>query len=650
MTGQTEFTPILAFDDLRDLIRAEITPPATPMSPRELKAIRERANSFCAEQFNPWLDRLAPASEDVGSLDMKIRNALEFAYDVSYSKASPWWSTAFATWAVGNTELEEAIHNARKNPAAFRYYDFIAKTCRSFGEAMLNGEGHTVISPFYKEEISQTVRYRTKHADGSWHDVEKTDLVASMRDPNGPHVVMISNHAFLETQKVDIEMLHDAYVKLFNESKRKPPTSEQQVADYKSSPAQNMLSTWDKEGLSAKDAVMVMATYTNKNRFLNLADLFERLDEQQVHAADPRQDTFSKLAPIARDMVENIMQSIVSDADSGRIKFQRDAQGRPLFFDLTEGAITLRADALDILRRQIYRGFSKGGNDFRCAARLLARTLDAKDTTGNPLVTMPHGHSIRDLMSSLSVIVFGCNELKMEEYYTNLGVRVPWKTNNQDTIAIASAQYTMVDPIFRIPGDSTHNGHTPAHLVDAILADSYTRDLMHMANASAHGNAAIANVHLVAQGDSPNKFDAITLGIELSPGTTDAMFDSIKAGLLDSCKKHGLPDLEITRRPDNQSALRYQLHGKDGAELITVKIITALKAALMALDKDGSLPVTVSHILQMEQLNAIKGALVLKTDLSISDPTGMGGWQQFVAGQGSKHPRVAAAQGQAQLQ
>ena len=159
----------------------------------------------------------------------------------------------------------------QESPETFSYHGFIGDLCEAYGNALAAGP-HGVTSPYFKPEAAEAVQYKARLADGSWQDIKQEDLVALARKPDGPHIVHSANHAFLDNQKLDLDSLQNEFAKLFDGS-RLPVPSGIEAADT------GHLSTWDVKNLGPNDTITVFATHTQQNRFLNLAQLFHRLDE-----------------------------------------------------------------------------------------------------------------------------------------------------------------------------------------------------------------------------------------------------------------------------------------------------------------------------------------------------------------------------------
>lgn len=552
-------------------------------------------------------------SESVVARD--IKNALEFAHEICPNP----WRAAFASWCADpeNNALNAIIAKARANPDAFSYHGFIGDLCNAFGTSLSAGP-HGLTSDFFSAQSSDAVQYKARLADGSWENIGQADLVTLARKPDGPHIVHSANHAFLDNPKPDLDSLQNEFAKLFDGS-RLPVQSGIEAADT------GHLSTWDKNNLGPNDTITVFATHTQQNRFLNLAQLFHRLDEVDRNQANPQADTFQHAAPIAIDMVETLLKSIVVDGDVEKIHAHRNAAGKPIFFD---EPVTLRPDAIDIIRRQRYRGFSKGGNDFRDAMRLLVHTLDAKDAGQAHLVAMPEGINTRDLISNMSVIVFGLNEKPMADYYREHGVNVPIISSKNDITAPPSVKHEADEPAYNYVGDSTNDGHAPSYSVKGMLADWRIHDLLKMHGAISQGQAAITDINFVPVANGAYAPD--TLSLEVAHGTSDAMMDRVLPAFTQALHDAGLANVEVVRVGDSQGRARYQLQGEGLVSAENIEHVQGVLRALSARHKPDKpvdpdkrkvknpqpehlgIPLWVSEATAYEKISGMKRYLVLE--------------------------------------
>ena len=524
------------------------------------------------EAFKEFTDYQLAGIDPQSTEGFGMRNALSFTHDICPDP----WRAAFIMWATQSPELQTLIDTAKANPKSFSYHKFIGDVCDAFGKELDAPGAHRVESPYFKAQKSpRQVIYKTRLADGTWRDITQEDLVALARKEGGPHIVHSANHAFLDNQKFDLDMLQDDFSKLFDGS-RLPVTKAEPTKDS------GHLSAWNKDALGPNDTITVFATNTRENRFLNLGQLFHRLDEVATHKDDAENDKFLHVSPIAEDMVETLLKSIVVDEDIGRIKLDKDASGKPIFFDQSsDKPITLRDDALDIIRRQRYRGFSKGGNDFRDGMRLLVHTLDNKSA-----VILPNDTSIRDLIDNMSVIVFGLNEKPMAEYYRKHGVNVPIISSKNDITAPPTVRYEPNEPAYNYEGGAKRDdagnflddGHSPTYSVNGMLADWRIRDLLRMHGAISQGQAAITDVNFIQRdegGYHPN-----ALALEVAHGTSDAMMDKVIAPFNDALNAAGLSGVTIEHVKGKQSRNRYELQG-DG--LVTPENIKKIQTVLGSL-------------------------------------------------------------------
>lgn len=526
------------------------------------------AAASLAQEFPEVVKQHLSGFEDGARAAEDIRNALEFAHDICPDP----WRAAFITWCKDNdnTQLPALIAKAKAHPETFSYHGFIGDLCEAFGKDLTKGE-HPVISNFHDAKKPSEVKYRARRGDGEWEDISQQELVALARKPDGPHIVHSANHAFLDNRKSDLDSLQKAFSDLFDGSRLPVQVAEQpQTTGH--------LSTWDKGSFGPNDTITVFATHTRENRFLNLAQLFYRLNEVDTKKNNPKDDTFQNVAPIAVDMVETLLKSIVVDRDVENIKADKDASGKPIFF---KESITLRPDAIDIIRRQRYRGFSKGGNDFRDGMRLLVHALDARDADNKKIVHFSdETTSIEDLISNMSVIVFGLNEKPMADYYRQHGVHVPIISSKNDITAPPSVRHEADEPSYSYTGGTKNgdDGHSPTYSVDGMLADWRIRDLLKMHGAVSQVQAAITDVNFVREADGGYNQNALTL--EVAHGTTDAMMDKVIEPLNAAMHKAGLSGVEVKHVGDNQGRDRYQLHGEG---LVSQENIKAVQMVLRSL-------------------------------------------------------------------
>lgn len=556
--------------------------------------------------FPALVDRYLAGFDPQSLVGQDIRNALEFAHDICPDP----WRAAFVTWCSDpeNKALSALIAKANENPEAFSYHGFIGDLCEAYGKTLAVGS-HAVTSPYFKPETPDMVQYKARLADGSWQDISQADLVALARKPDGPHIVHSANHAFLDSQKIDLDSLQNEFSKLFDGSRLPVQGADQAKTS-------GHLSTWDTANLGPNDTITVFATHTQQNRFLNLAQLFHRLDEVDSKQDKPREDIFKHAAPIALDMVETLLKSIVVDGDVEKIRSHLDAAGKPIFFD---APVTLRADAIDIIRRQRYRGFSKGGNDFRDAMRLLVHTLDAKDAAQAPMVAMPEGITARDVISNMSVIVFGLNEKPMADYYREHGVNVPIISSKNDITAPPSVKHEADEPAYNYVGNATNDGHAPSYAVSGMLADWRIHDLLKMHGAVSQGQAAITDISFVPAANRAYEPDRLSL--EMAHGTSDAMMDRVLPAFTQALHHAGLTNVEVVRVGNGQSRERYELQGEGLVSAENIERVQGVLRALSATHKPNTaksqpehpqIPLWVSEATAYEKISGMKRYLLLE--------------------------------------
>jgi hypothetical protein len=582
--------------------------------PYSLPIVAEEIGAEFPELVNHLLEGIDPASP----MAKDIRDALSFAHDICQDP----WRAAFVTWAKDSNALRTLIAKAKDQPAQFTYHGFIGDLCEAYGQALAAKGEHQVHSPYFNPDAANEVHYKTRLSDGTWQDISQDELLALARDPNGPQIVYSANHAFLDNQKTDLDGLQDQFSRLFDGS-RLP------VERGETSKDSGHLTTSDKPALGPTDTITVFATHTRENRFLNLAQLFKRLNEVDAHQNDPQNDRFTHLAPIAAATVETLLKSVVAEQDIAHVHYSRDAAGKAVFFDQP---VTLRPDAIDVIRRQRYRGFSKGGNDFRDAMRLLVHTLDAKDADGKPQVHVPEGFTTKDLISNISMIVFGLNEKPMADFYREHGVQVPIVSSKNDiTAPIPPFAHDEREPVYNYHGGAKRDadgnladdGHSPKYSVDGMLADWRIHDLLRMHGAVSQGQAAITDINFLVKADGSYDDNALTLNV--AHGTTDEKMQQALVPLRQALDEAGLTGTQLERVGSGQGRDRYRLVNHDtGMKLVTSENIEKLQTVLRSISathnektaaKAGArpeMPLWVSEAAAYEQISGIKRYLVLE--------------------------------------
>ncbi len=496
-----------------------------------------------------------------GALGNDIKDVLEFANECVFFH----WNAAFLSWVMDphNEKFQVLLKEAEAEPDATRYRTFIVKLMEAVGEDMARGKSRAeplLHSSYYNEQKPYQVQYKARMANGEWEDIRQEELFDMLRNPNGPHVVFCANHAFLDSQGPDIDSMGKAFTSLY----------EGALADS-NNPNSPKISAWDDaDGLDASKTVMVMATNTAPNRFLNLADLFRRLNEIEANHAHPEDDKFQYVSPIAVQTVATILAASVEEGEQKNIHFLRGPTGKPQFSHVT---LHIRPEAMDSLRRMMFTVFSKGGNDSRDAMRLLVHALHAKTVDGKPLVIMPKGIEIPDFVGNISMMVTGLNEEPMDQYYIDQGVLAPIYTNKPDpTAPIPAWRFNPMDPTYNFDGSAkVAKGHEPNQSVEGILADWRLRDQQRMAFAGTLGKAAITDINFVPNGNGG--YDSNVLSLEVAPGTTDAMMDKALEVFNATLARDGV---RIERVGTGQGRHRYQLHGEG---LVSIDSIEKLSKA-----------------------------------------------------------------------
>lgn len=490
-----------------------------------------------------------------------IKDALEFGNECVFQN----WNGTFLSWLMdpNNVKFQKIISEANAKPELATYRRLVADIMRAVGEDLAKGKSGNeplLKSNYYNEQLPDTVQYKARMANGQWENIDEKDLIDKLRNPKGPHVIFTANHAFLDSKASDIDSIGQAFTSLYEGALVDP-----------NNPNSPKLSAWDDPaGLDGSKTVMVMATNTAPNRFLNLADLFRRLNEIEAYHDHPEDDTFEHVSPIAVQTVATILAASVEEGEQKNIHFLRGPTGKPQFSHVT---LHIRPEAMDSLRRMMFTVFSKGGNDSRDAMRLLVHALHAKTVDGKPLVIMPKGIEIPDFIRNISMMVTGLNEEPMDQYYIDQGVLAPIYTNKPDpTAPIPAWRFNPMDPTYNFDGSAkVAKGHEPNQSVEGILADWRLRDQQRMAFAGTLGKAAITDINFVPNGNGG--YDPNVLSLEVAPGTTDIMMDKAVEALNDDLALNGV---RIVRVGTGQGRDRYQLRGEG---LVTIDSIEKLSKA-----------------------------------------------------------------------
>lgn len=516
----------------------------------------------------------------------------------------PPYGSAFMQWALeeskrdGGYIREKLKEYAKLSNDEVEYDLFRADMLEAFGQEMAKHGLAPAFESNQKPDGTFNTRYVTQKADGTWLPLPEDKVVELLRrsvEKKGPHVVITANHAFLESMD-DLRLITDGYKKLLTDplvTKGKTKLVTVESSDQEFAP---------------DETILIAAEYTRENNYLNLAQLFRRLHELK-HVKDPKQDKFENTAPIAKMMVATILKSIAKHPD--QIKM---VDGTPPRFT-SDRVVELRSDAPEILRRAIFFGFSKGGNDFRDGMRLLTRTLD-----DNRAIFLPsEGTKIEDIISSVSLTIQSLNELKLDPYYKKHGVTVNYFSNRHDQIALEpEIDFDHNDSAITYVGPTKYNGHYPG-LVTENLSHPYILQHHQCVLAGTTGKPAIAflRYQVVPDADRPGK-NLHRLAIETAPGTSDALFPhDARNGRQDhtdrntpcaiqgvdlALAQHGLAHIKVFRIPGEHGNIRYELRStkygndidKNEDDLLSRATMLKLHDAFEQMRLEDDLDVTVS--------------------------------------------------------
>lgn len=560
----------------------------SPMSKTAIMSRKKQANAFTAWVNDPavWNGTDRPALDS--KVGKAIQNALMLGSDIIIDP----WRGAFTSWAMTSPKFDALVQRAQANPKDFRYYQFVGQMFDEMGHDLAHGDprvegNEKQTSNLFNHEDPGLVQYRTLLADGkTWQELTAKEVAQRMRNPNGPHVAFGANHAFLETlnEPLDLLPIATSFRPLFEGALAKDGAPK--------------LATIDQPGLSNKDTILICATHTRENKFLNLGQLFLRVDEISQAHSDPRKDSFRHSSPVALQTVATLLQAMVREDEIDRIAPARDEAGRPHFFDPSH-PIHIDAKSIETLRRTLYYGYSKGGNDFRDAMRILVHTLDG------PGIALEDGLTKRDIMNSITMTLTGLNEEPMDNYYTDSGVVAHFYSNKHDTIApVPAIARNANDRVRNVMGPDSNNGHTPAYAVQGVLANPRSRDEQRIWLAATQGKAALYDILPVADGQGNFHRDRLTL--ELPPGTSDAMMEASWPALQAALGKQGITGTKLVRG-EGHGMQRYQIV-REGGELLSGDSLRQMTTALRSF-RGGEAPMLVGEQVTLRRLPFMEKAL-----------------------------------------
>ena len=463
--------------------------------------------------------------------------AVAIGYLSSIMGAKGPFSSAFLTWLLEDPARLSPEFYLNADGTEKSYDQLRGDLCEAFGQALVHGDvkqsledalsdhpqaGYSDLhkSTQFNDNIPM---YLTKNAEGEWVQIEQQRLVEMLNDPDGPNILFTSNHAFHENRP-DLTAVTDNVEKLANASIAaiKGPYS---AITNDSLP--NFLKTFDETSkLNSKDTITVCVSHTRENNFLNLAQLFHRLDEVEQHLGHPETDPMSYLAPTSRMVCETILQSIVKEPS--KVKLHQDEQGKWQLFERNNPP-TLRENAPEALNKAIFVGFSQGGNMMRDGLRFLTQELE----TLAPLAEAEkgNGYDIRRILGNINMTVMSCNVKQMDEFYRQRGVYSPILSNKADTIAPPPAfEHDPLDPKVDFDGFTDFFGHHPAMKIEGILKDNETRRYFRGAFARTGQAAAISMANVYND----------TLYFEMAPGSDPVIFEAELKRMLDPDDKSQL--------------------------------------------------------------------------------------------------------------
>jgi hypothetical protein len=551
------------------------------------------AESYAAfkEDQSFWNGTTAPA---YGSeLYHKIIKGLNMTADIMPDP----FTAIFSVWATNqdeNSYLRTYLKSIAQSENESVDYDlFRADMLKQFGEDLM-GPNKDRKSRIFDDARNNT--YVAKRSDGTDQiltEREVADMMRKSAEGTGPNIVITANHAFMEFMD-DLTPITTGYSDLIDFATGKKTLTEEVIegaAKKKVGNKEFSVVVHEDRGArqvpidqahSKSDTVMIAAVNTRENNFLNLEQLFRRLHEiDEAGAADKDaipQDNFQSVSPIAMSMVSTLLQAAVEDGDRERITL--DASKRPPQFVTGEGPIHLRADAPEILRKALFFGFSKGGNDFRDGMRLLTHTLHA--TRGeHPMFVPAEGTSLKEILSSISVTVQSMNEKLMHPYYQSQGVSVTYFTSAYDSIAVPpDIEYSEGDPALVYSGNAKNSGHHPDCISENLFQHPYIMQHHKAVCASLTGTPAIRFIlHEVIDDPAHPKGKRHALVLKTAAGTTDAMMEephpihykgtdtkrsypnpmSSRQLINEVLAEHGLGHLQVQRIPNRHGVSRYEL-------------------------------------------------------------------------------------------
>jgi hypothetical protein len=579
---------------------------------------------------------ITPDMLSQSKMHVKLITGLDFTANIMghpFRAAFMEWAVREATKEGGYLKGKLAEYAAMDARGEELHYDlFRAEMLEKFGQDML-GENKDKVSRLFTDKLNN--KYAIQSSDRKWHEVTDADLAEWLQKKDGPNIVISANHAYGEAMG-DVEPITDNYKKVVKcstyvgFSALLPDQAEidrinaEKDTKYKFKDRANIaydkmlelekqqgkqlgvdVTPYDKRPFQKGQTILVAAIQTRENNFLNLAQLFQRLydvdmankanapftkaaleenvrrrlaEEETLPMPKPVDD-FRNNAPIARSIVKTLLMSIAEKPSH----IQMNDAVHPPHYDKPNAnlPIMLRADATEILRKAIFFGFSKGGNDFRDGLRLLAHTLN-EEREGVPVFETRSG-TLKDIVNTVSVTAQSLNEKEMDRYYEELGVDTTYFANTNDNIAMPAdgMGFRGGDRVVVYNGRTEDGGHHPGVIMENIGQHPYILQLHRCILASAANMPAVrfmeyAKFHhapkdALAVDGTPVTDESITrygLAFRLEPGTTDEMFESSIPKLQRAFATQGLGHLRIGRIPDAQGCCRYELYSTNNVQVI----------------------------------------------------------------------------------
>lgn len=443
------------------------------------------------------------------------------------------FSCALLAWLVQEPERLLPGYYTNADGSEKSYDQLRGDLAEHFGQALVHGDAHQSLQdalegviPAGTDKLRMSSQFNNNkpvylvksEKEAGWVELPKEKLVEMMENPNGPKVVITSNHAFHETRP-DLTAVTDNVERLTNASITaiRGPYEAIEEGDLPDHTA-----TIDKEGgLDKDDILTVCVSHTRENNFLNLAQLFQRLDEVEQHYGQPENDPMNSVASTSRMVCETILQTIVEPADRNKVSLRQDMNGSWELFD-HDNPPRLRDDAAEIIRQSTFVGFSQGGNMMRDGMRFLTRELEELA----PLAEAEQGigPDIRNILGAINMTVMSCNVKAMDDFYRERGVYVPILSNKSDGIAPPPAfKHATDDPRFDFDGFTDFSGHHPEMKIEGILKDDDTRRYFRGVFADS------AQASAISMADIHNG----VIYFEKAPGTDPKLFESELKEMLD---------------------------------------------------------------------------------------------------------------------